>query len=196
MPKSLAIWASVTSGSRFSATRTTSSRNSLGNGVGIVIILPDQRSASQIECHLFMQQALEHRRGHGGLYDALNAGRIDTDQLATMIAQGPVPKVTTPDGKARHLTQDDMPMFTQLRMTAFGHTAIELANDPAFDEWTFSQKILYALDKELTARQERRTQKSLKASRSPNPEACIEELRYLPDRTLNREAIGRLASCQ
>lgn len=94
----------------------------------------------------------------------------------------------------RHLTQDDMPMFTQLRMTAFGHTAIELANDPAFDEWTFSQKILYALDKEVTARQERRTQKLLKASRSPNPEACIEELRYLPDRTLNREVIGRLAS--
>src|SRR5690625_2223300 len=35
MPKSLAIWASVTSESRFSATRTTSSRNSWGNGVGI-----------------------------------------------------------------------------------------------------------------------------------------------------------------
>ncbi|WP_343960279.1 NF041680 family putative transposase, partial [Yaniella flava] len=44
---------------------------------------------------------VEHRRGHGGLYDALNVGRIDTDQLATTIAQGPVPKVTTPDGKAR-----------------------------------------------------------------------------------------------
>src|SRR5690625_278391 len=57
MPKSLAIWVSVISGSRFSATLTTSSRNSWGNGVGIVIILPDQRSASQIECHLFMQQA-------------------------------------------------------------------------------------------------------------------------------------------
>src|SRR5699024_3066993 len=35
MPKSLAIWTSVTPASRFSATRTTSSRNSLGNGVGI-----------------------------------------------------------------------------------------------------------------------------------------------------------------
>src|SRR5690625_3031477 len=57
MPKSLAIWVSVTSGSRFSATLTTSSRNSWGNGVGIVIILPDQRSASQIECHLTVQQA-------------------------------------------------------------------------------------------------------------------------------------------
>lgn len=96
----------------------------------------------------------------------------------------------------RHLTQDDMPLFTQLRMTAFGHTVIELANDPAYDEWTFSQKILYAVEQEQTARQQRRTQKLLKASRTPNPQACIEELRYLPDRSLNREVIGRLASGQ
>lgn len=96
----------------------------------------------------------------------------------------------------RHLSQDDMPLFTQLRMTAFGHTVIELANDPTYDEWTFSEKIFHALDTELTARQERRTQKLLKASRSPNPEACVEEIRYLPGRNLNREYISRLASCQ
>lgn len=96
----------------------------------------------------------------------------------------------------RHLTQDHMPLFTQLRMTAFGHTVIELANDPTYDEWTFSQKILYAVEQEQTARQQRRTQKLLKASRTPNPQACIEELRYLPDRSLNREVIGRLANGQ
>src|SRR5699024_6188298 len=61
MPKSLAIWVSVTRASRFSATRTTSSRNSWGNGLVIVIILPDQRSASQIECHLTVQQAPTNR---------------------------------------------------------------------------------------------------------------------------------------
>ena len=81
----------------------------------------------------------------------------------------------------RHLTDADMPLFTQLRMTAFGQTVIDLANDPACDEWTFSEKIFHALDKEITARQERRTQKLLKASRSPNPDACVEEIRYLPD---------------
>ncbi len=79
----------------------------------------------------------------------------------------------------RHLTDADMPLFTQLRMTAFGQTVIDLANDPACDEWTFSQKIFHALDKEITARSERRTQKLLKASRSPNPDACVEEIRVL-----------------
>ncbi|NHX54944.1 ATP-binding protein, partial [Corynebacterium striatum] len=33
---------------------------------------------------------------------------------------------------------------------------IDIANDPAFDTWTFSQKVLYALDKEVAARRERR----------------------------------------
>lgn len=37
----------------------------------------------------------------------------------------------------RHLTDADMTLFTQLRMTAFGKTVIDLANDPACDEWTF-----------------------------------------------------------
>src|SRR5699024_9734124 len=96
----------------------------------------------------------------------------------------------------RHLTDADMPLFTQLRMTAFGQTVIDLATDPACHEWTFSEKIFHALDKEITARQERRTQKLLKASRSPNPDACVEEIRYLPDRNVNRELIARLSSCQ
>lgn len=96
----------------------------------------------------------------------------------------------------RHLTDADMALFTQLRMTAFGKTVIDLANDPACDEWTFSQKIFHALDKEITATEQRRTQKLLKASRSPNPDACVEEIRYLPDRNLNRELIARLSSCQ
>lgn len=96
----------------------------------------------------------------------------------------------------RHLTDDDMALFTQLRMTAFGQTVIALANDPACDGWTFSQKIFFALDKEITAREERRTQKLLKASRSPHPDACVEEIRYLPDRNLTRELVARLGSCQ
>lgn len=96
----------------------------------------------------------------------------------------------------QHLSIDDMPMFTRLRMTAFGEAAIDIANDPAYDEWTFSQKIRHALDQENTARAERRIQKLLKASRSPNLTACVEEIHYLPGRNLNREVIGRLAACR
>ena len=73
----------------------------------------------------------------------------------------------------RFLDESVLADFTALRMTAFGRSVIDIANDPAFDAWTFSQKVLYALDKEVAARRERRINKLLKASRSPNLDACL-----------------------
>lgn len=42
-----------------------------------------------------------HRRGHGALYDALNAGRIDTEALGRLVAGLEIPKVPGPDGRDR-----------------------------------------------------------------------------------------------
>ena len=38
--------------------------------------------------------------------------------------------------------------------------------------------------------------KLLKASRTPNPAACVEDIHYLDGRSLNREVIARLAACR
>ena len=95
----------------------------------------------------------------------------------------------------QHLTDDDMPLFTRLRMTAFGEAVIDIANDPTCDQWTFSQKIRHALERETAARGERRLLKHLKASRSPNPTACVEDIHYLQGRTINRDVVARLAAC-
>ena len=97
---------------------------------------------------------------------------------------------------AAQLHPDDLEVFTSLRMTAFGQAVIDIANDPTFDEWTFSQKIRHALEQETAARGERRMMKLLKASRTPNPAACVEDIHYLPDRSLNREVVARLAACR
>ena len=96
----------------------------------------------------------------------------------------------------RFLDESVLADFTAMRMTAFGKSVIDIANDPAFDTWTFSQKVLYALDKEVAARRERRINKLLKASRSPNPDACLEDVVYAPDRNINPEQISRLAHGQ
>lgn len=42
-----------------------------------------------------------HRRGHGALYDALNAGCIDVGRLRGVIAGVRLPKVIGPDGRER-----------------------------------------------------------------------------------------------
>lgn len=102
---------------------------------------------------------------------------------------------TSPDPNI-HLDDTWLPTFTKLRLTAFGQSVIAIANNPDFDDWTFSQKIAHAIDVEVAARTERRIMKLLKASKSPNLDACVEELNYHPDRNLNRESIARLAHCQ
>lgn len=43
----------------------------------------------------------EQQRGHGGVYDGLNAGRLNTSGLRRVIAEAPVPKITGPDGRER-----------------------------------------------------------------------------------------------
>ncbi|MGM7672211.1 ATP-binding protein [Microbacterium sp. A93] len=95
-----------------------------------------------------------------------------------------------------HLSTQDMALFTRLRMTAFGEAVIDIANDPAYDDWTFSRKIRHALETETTARAERRVLKLLSASRTPNPAACIEDIHYLPGRNINRDVVDRLGSCR
>lgn len=97
-----------------------------------------------------------------------------------------------------HLHLDDtwLATFTKLRVTTFGQTVIDIANNSDFDEWTFSQKIAYAIDKEVTARSERRFANLLKASLSPNKAACVEDINYESGRNLTRELTTRLAHCQ
>ena len=96
----------------------------------------------------------------------------------------------------RFLDESVLADFTAMRMTAFGKSVIDIANDQTFDTWTFSQKVLSALDKEDAARRERRINKLLKASRSPNPDACLEDVVYAPDRNINPEQVSRLAHGQ
>ncbi|MGV0345392.1 hypothetical protein [Corynebacterium sp. HMSC070H05] len=38
---------------------------------------------------------------------------------------------------ARFLDESVLPIFTDLRMTAFGQSVIDIAADPAFDDWSF-----------------------------------------------------------
>lgn len=44
---------------------------------------------------------VEHRRGHGALYDGLNCGAVDTGRLRALVCAGPLPKVVGPDGRER-----------------------------------------------------------------------------------------------
>lgn len=89
-----------------------------------------------------------------------------------------------------------MDTFSKLRMTAFDQTVIDMANDAAFDDRTFSDKNIFAIEKEFAARAERRCTKLLKASMTPLPDPCAAEIPHTPERNLKRELTSRLAHCQ
>ncbi|VXB67137.1 NF041680 family putative transposase [Citricoccus sp. K5] len=50
----------------------------------------------------------EHRRGHGALYDGLNAGMVDSGRLRSLVCAGPLPKVIGPDGRERMVLAVDV----------------------------------------------------------------------------------------
>lgn len=81
------------------------------------------------------------------------------------------------------------------RIRAFADRAAELALDPATDDLTFTQKLELCIEAERLARANRRTAKKNREARFACPGACIEDIVYMPNRSISRESIERLASC-
>ena len=48
-----------------------------------------------------------------------------------------MPRPQPASSSARFLDESVLPIFTDLRMTAFGQSVIDIAADPAFDDWSF-----------------------------------------------------------
>src|SRR5690625_1787025 len=91
-------------------------------------------------------------------------------------------------------TEEHLQLFTTFRVRTFGHKIQEILDDPDYDDVSFEDKIIEALEAEQLARTNRKIEKYLKAARFKNPEASVEDIHYRPDRQLSRERINRLAS--
>jgi DNA replication protein DnaC len=85
--------------------------------------------------------------------------------------------------------------MVRLRIRTFADKAREISEDPALDELTFPEKVELCVQAERIARSDRRTAKRNREARFAHPSACIEDIAYLPDRSIRKESIERLASC-
>lgn len=81
------------------------------------------------------------------------------------------------------------------RLRTFADKANEIIKNPEFDHMTFVEKLEACIDAESDARLNRKIAKRNKEARFSHPNACIESIEYLPDRTLSRETIARMATC-
>lgn len=93
------------------------------------------------------------------------------------------------------LSEEDFALFTKWRVGAFGRKLCEIAEGEEFDGLTFEEKVGLCIEAEIAARESRKIDKAVRAARFKIKNACVEEVLYLPDRSITRDRIARLAEC-
>jgi DNA replication protein DnaC len=99
-------------------------------------------------------------------------------------------------GKEMTMTFDDAyDKLVGFRVRAFADCLRDIAEDPSLDAMGFLEKVAIAVEAEDAVRHDRRVAKYNKEARFSNPMACVEDIIYLPNRTLGKETVLRLDSC-
>lgn len=93
------------------------------------------------------------------------------------------------------LTEEHFELFKRFRVKAMGDKLREMVDDDSYDAYTFEQKVEMMIEAEAAARRERKIDRLVKQARFKTPSACVEDLLYLPDRTLSKDRIARYAEC-
>jgi DNA replication protein DnaC len=86
--------------------------------------------------------------------------------------------------------------LVSFRVRTFADTCKEIAEDPSLDSMGFLEKVSLAVEAEDRIRNDRRVEKRNKAAKFSNPMACVEDIIYLPNRSLSKETVIRLAGCE
>ena len=94
------------------------------------------------------------------------------------------------------LTEEHFELFRQFRIKAMGDKLREMIDDASYDGFTFEEKMEMLLDAESSARRDRKVAKFVKQAGFKTPSACVEDVVYLPDRTLSKDRIMRYAGCE
>lgn len=93
------------------------------------------------------------------------------------------------------LTEEHFELFKKFRVKAMGDKLREMVEDEGFDGLTFEEKMVMLIEAEESARRERKVAKLVKEAGFKDASACVEDVLYLPDRTLSKDRIARYAEC-
>ncbi len=93
------------------------------------------------------------------------------------------------------LSEEDFALFTRWRVGAFGRKLRGVCDDEACDDMTLEDKIGMCIDAEIEARDSRKVDKAVRTARFKLKGACVEDIYYLPDRSITRDRMARLATC-
>ena len=90
------------------------------------------------------------------------------------------------------LSDERLALFTKWRVGAFGRKLREVCEDESYDDMTFEEKIELCVDAEIEARDGRKIERAVRSARFKIKDACVEDIYYLPDRSLTRDRVARL----
>ena len=93
------------------------------------------------------------------------------------------------------LSDEMFALFTKWRVGAFGRRLREVCEDEACDALSFEEKIELCVEAELEARESRKIERAVRQAKFKIRDACVEEVYYLPERSLTRDRVARLATC-
>lgn len=93
------------------------------------------------------------------------------------------------------LTEEHFDLFRKFRVKAMGDKLREMVEDEGYDGFTFEEKMVMLIEAEESARRERKVAKLVKEAGFKDASACVEDVLYLPGRTLSKDRIARYAEC-
>lgn len=94
------------------------------------------------------------------------------------------------------LINETIKKLKSMRLSGFAEALEEQKDFSAFQELCFEERLGLLVDREYARRESNRIQKLIKQAKFQDPDACIENIDYNPERHLKRQLMIELASCQ
>lgn len=94
------------------------------------------------------------------------------------------------------ITEEHFEMLKAFRIPAFAETLRSILDDSEYEKMGFEERIIHMIENESNARITRKIAKLNKQARFSVKTACMEDIIYLPDRSLDKEMLERLATCR
>lgn len=83
-----------------------------------------------------------------------------------------------------------------LKLSGFAEALEKQENISSYQELSFEDRLGLLLDCEISRRKSNKVERLIRQAKFQNPEACIENINYQPERKLDKKLILKLASCQ
>lgn len=93
------------------------------------------------------------------------------------------------------LTENTITKLQEMRLTVMANAFKEQLSDSGMKALSFEDRMGLIVDREWTSRKNNHLQRLTRNAGFSDPEACVENIEYLADRSLDKVQIARLASC-